>query len=123
MHKFSSKSKKKLETCHPFLQTLCNDVIKVIDITIISGQRGQEEQDELYNKGASELRYPNSSHNHNPSLAVDVAPYPTDWKSKEQFTRMRELFYTFAGKRGIKLKPLIIFSNGGGDFPHIELDI
>jgi peptidoglycan L-alanyl-D-glutamate endopeptidase CwlK len=35
--------------------------------------------------GHSKVRYPNSCHNVNPSLAVDAAPYPIDWLDHERF--------------------------------------
>jgi peptidoglycan L-alanyl-D-glutamate endopeptidase CwlK len=48
------------------------------------------DQDEAYIKGTSRAKWPESKHNHQPSTAVDVAPYPLNW-----FNRPR--FYWFAG--------------------------
>lgn len=76
MPKFSESSSSKLLTCHTDLQTLFNEVVKYRDCTIISGRRGEIEQNELYRRGMSQLRYPQSKHNASPlSLAVDVMPY------------------------------------------------
>lgn len=75
MPKFSKKSKAQLETCHPLLQKLFNEVIKVYDCTIVQGYRGEEEQNKAYAQGKSKLKYPKSKHNKSPSMAVDVAPY------------------------------------------------
>jgi peptidoglycan L-alanyl-D-glutamate endopeptidase CwlK len=47
-----------------------------MDITLVSGHRDRQEQDALFEVGASTLRFPDSKHNKTPSLAVDVQPYP-----------------------------------------------
>lgn len=75
MPKFSKTSKNRLKTAHVLLQHLFNIVVIKYDCTIITGHRGKEEQNELYNEGKSKLTYPNSNHNEYPSLAVDAAPY------------------------------------------------
>lgn len=85
MYKFSSKSKAQLLTCHPELQRLFREVIKGYDCTIIQGHRGKEEQDEYFRTGKSKLEWPLSKHNKNPSLGVDVAPYPIDWNDLNRF--------------------------------------
>ena len=122
MPSFGRKSKEMLETTCEEIQEIANEVIKEMDISCISGFRGEIEQNELFKKGFSKLKYPSSAHNQNPSLAGDFCPFPCNWNDKEDFTRMRELFYYHAGRLGYKLKPLIIFSNGGGDYPHIEIE-
>jgi len=75
MNKFSSNSLAKLEQCDPILQILFNEVIEVIDCTILCGHRGQEEQDKMFEEGKSRCIWPNSNHNSVPSIAVDAAPY------------------------------------------------
>lgn len=90
MAKFSNNSLKKLDTCHPDLITLFNEVIKHHDFTIIEGYRGQEAQDKAFEEGKSKLKYPNGKHNKLPSEAIDAAPYPIDWNDKIRF-------YYFAG--------------------------
>ena len=37
--------------------------------------RTKTEQDELFAKGKTKLKYPESKHNRDPSLAIDIAPY------------------------------------------------
>ena len=56
-----------------------NEVIKIIDITIICGHRDQVEQDKAFSEGKSKFKWPKSKHNSNPSKAVDVSLYPVDW--------------------------------------------
>jgi len=49
---------------------------EVADVSLISGHRGELEQNELVDLGRSQVRYPNSKHNAYPSRAVDFTPYP-----------------------------------------------
>ena len=83
---FSPKSMEKLQTCHKDLQTLMWEVIKGFDCIVLQGYRGQAEQDKAFADGRSKLQWPNGKHNSNPSMAVDIAPYPVDWKDSGRFT-------------------------------------
>ena len=67
------------------LQTLFSEVIQHVDCTILDGYRGQAEQNEYFRTGKSRLRFPQSKHNQEPSLAVDVAPYPINWNDTIRF--------------------------------------
>jgi peptidoglycan L-alanyl-D-glutamate endopeptidase CwlK len=75
MASFSAASKEKLLTCHPDLQRLFNRVVERRDCTIISGRRGEPEQNELFRTGFSQMKYPWSAHNYKPSKGVDVMSY------------------------------------------------
>ena len=90
MPKFGRKSRERLETCHPDLQTLFNAVIEVVDCSITCGYRNKEDQDKAVASGNSKAVYPNGKHNTNPSTAVDVVPYPVDWEDMDRY-------YYFAG--------------------------
>lgn len=90
MPKFSQKSKSQLDTCDRRLQIIFNEVIKHIDCTILEGFRDKKKQNEVFEKGLSDVKWPDSKHNIKPSLALDVAPYPIDWNDKYRF-------YYFAG--------------------------
>lgn len=79
MPKFSQDSFSKLATCHPDLQSLFYEVIKFFDCTILEGYRNQEDQEKAFSSGHSKLHYPSGKHNHQPSMAVDVTPYPIDF--------------------------------------------
>ena len=103
MPSFSKKSASILETCHPKLQQVFNEVVKTFDCTIISGHRPPEEQFKLFQKGRIKDDLGNwlivkredvvtykdgyeklSKHNYRPSLAVDVVPYPVEWDNKDR---------------------------------------
>ncbi len=49
---------------------------EVSDVSLTSGHRGEEEQNELFHQKKSKLEYPQSKHNSYPSLAIDLQPYP-----------------------------------------------
>jgi peptidoglycan L-alanyl-D-glutamate endopeptidase CwlK len=85
MPKFSQQSFSILATCHIELQTLFYEVIKNFDCKIIEGYRNQADQDQAFYSGESTLKWPNGKHNCQPSIAVDVAPYPIDWKNTKRF--------------------------------------
>lgn len=83
MPKFSQASFSKLATCHQDLQTLFYEVIKNYDCTILQGYRNQVDQEKAFAEGNTKLHYPNGKHNHNPSMAVDVTPYPVDFNNSK----------------------------------------
>ncbi len=90
MPKFSQSSFSKLSTCHLDLQALFFEVIKYFDCTIIEGYRNKADQEKAFAAGNTQLHWPEGNHNRNPSMAVDVAPYPIDWTNSKRM-------YWFAG--------------------------
>lgn len=74
---FGKSSQAKLASCHVNLQKIAVMSLEKsqIDISIISGQRNKLEQNELFGRGLSKLRFPESKHNTSPSNAYDFAPY------------------------------------------------
>ena len=104
MPKFSKKSKEKLETCDDNLIELFNEVINTYDCTIIIGHRTKEEQDEAFRTGKSKLKFPHSKHNEEPSMAVDVAPCPIDWKNTKRFYHFAGYVQGIAEKLGIPIR-------------------
>lgn len=82
MFKFSKRSKDNLATAHKLLQLIFNEAINHVDLTVLEGYRGEEEQNKAYNEGFSQVKFPNSKHNKYPSEAVDAVPFPIDWKDK-----------------------------------------
>lgn len=79
MYKYGNSSTARLETCHPDIQRLFNELIKDWDISIICGHRSKEDQEEAVSSGRSKTHYPDSKHNSMPSKGVDAALYPIDW--------------------------------------------
>ena len=75
MYKFSERSLMRLSKAHDDLQLIAKHAINYTDFTIVTGHRGEKEQNDLYERGFSKLRFPQSKHNSYPSRAIDVAPY------------------------------------------------
>ncbi len=82
---FSERSRSILHTCDPRLLKIFVAVVTVFDCTVVSGHRGSHEQEDLFRRGLTKVRYPFSKHNSSPSLAVDAYPYPIDWKDRDRF--------------------------------------
>lgn len=120
MPNFSKKSLARLNSAHPDLQRLFNEVIKHIDCTILCGHRGKEEQNEAFRTGKSKAKWPESKHNTVPSLAVDVVPWPLDWSDTVRFKSLAAFVLATAEKMGIKIRWGGNFSNIV-DLPHFEL--
>lgn len=93
---FGNKSKKQLDTCHKDLQTICNEVIKSFDFSILEGTRTLQQQQIYFKDNKSKLDGINkkSKHQSLPSMAVDVAPYPINFENKD---KVRARFYLLAG--------------------------
>ena len=85
MPRFGKRSISRLKTCDQKLQELFYEVVKHFDCSIIEGHRGEERQNKAFADGKSKVKYPNGKHNQNPSIAVDVAPYPIDWSDRDRF--------------------------------------
>ena len=84
MPRFGKRSKQRLKGVDTKLVNVLNELVKIMDVTIIEGLRSQERQDELVAKGASKTKYSK----HIQGKAVDLAPYPIDWEDRERFHYM-----------------------------------
>jgi peptidoglycan L-alanyl-D-glutamate endopeptidase CwlK len=128
MPSFSNTSLKKLLTCHPDIVKVIQSAINYTDFTVLYGHRTQAEQLELYKKGRElpGAKVTNcdgykikSKHNSEPSLAIDIAPYPIDWKDIGRFYALADIVLREATLLGVRLKW------GGNwemkDFPHFEI--
>ena len=128
MPKFSNRSKERLATCHADLQRLFNEVIKKYDCAILEGHRSNERQEELYHQGKSKLRAGFSKHNENPSIAVDVAPYPINWNDRNRFYHFVGYVKGVADQLGIEIRCGADWDGDNDlhdqtffDLPHFEL--
>lgn len=146
MPKFGKGSLNKLATCDDRLQKVMNEVIKYMDITVIYGHRTKEEQFELFRQGRALVggwwavtepkkvvtnidgSVKKSKHNYKPSKAIDIAPYPVDWKKLDRFKAMKEIVIREADKLGIELIWGADWDMDGDiaehklqDYPHFEL--
>ena len=125
---FGKKSKERLNTCDSNLQKVFNEVIKHVDCSVLEGHRGKDRQNKLYEEGKTKVKYPNGRHNRQPSSAVDVTPYPVDWKDRERQTLFAGFVIGVASQMGINLRwggdwdqDFQVVDNRFDDFPHFEL--
>ena len=102
MPKFGKRSESVLATCDVRLKRVMREVIKFIDISALSGYRILQEQRIKVSEERSKTM--NSKHLSNPSLAIDIAPYPTVWSDRERFTYMAGIVMGIAFTMGIKLR-------------------
>lgn len=113
MPSFSLTSKERLKTCHPKLFMLFSEVVKDYDCAVLCGYRNYTDQEKAFSEGNSKEHFPNSKHNKNPSLAVDVAPYDTANKRiYQEQSKYVEFAYLVLGKA----KELGLPIRWGGDW-------
>jgi hypothetical protein len=129
MPRFSSKSKLKLETCHPKIQKIMEYAIKYVDFTVLEGVRTLARQKELVRQNKSKTL--NSKHlpdENGQSRAIDVVPYPIDWNNRERFILFAGFILGIAQAMGIKLisgidwdRDFYIKDHSFFDAPHFQL--
>lgn len=110
---FGRRSREQLKTCHPDLQKVAAEAIKLLDFSVVEGHRSREKQNEYYLKGVSKLKYPASKHNRWPSEAFDLLPFPVlyghpsdfvkDIYRQRQMDLIRVVMYV-ADQLGVKLR-------------------
>lgn len=130
MFKFGKTSKAKLATCHPDLQKICNEVIKIYDFSVLEGRRTLAQQKKYFKEGKSKLDGVNkkSKHQSRPSRAIDIAPFPIDFNDTKRFYFLAGLVIAEANKLGIKIRwggswngSFDFKQNKFNDLPHFEL--
>ena len=100
MPRFGKRSKERLKGVDAKLQNILNEVVKYFDITIIEGLRSQERQNELVAQGKSKTKFGK----HVDGKAVDIAPYPIDWKARDDFHYLGGFVLGMAASMGIKIR-------------------
>ena len=128
MFHFSASSKRQLSTCDERLQRVFNKVIEHYDCTIICGHRSEADQALAFERGKSELQWPDSKHNSLPSKAVDVMAYPINWFDDQRAAHFAGFVLGIAQGMGIKLRWGGDWDRDGEikdhrfkDYPHFEL--
>jgi|TARA_R110000850_G_scaffold120861_2_gene238556 peptidoglycan L-alanyl-D-glutamate endopeptidase CwlK len=124
MPRFGRTSKKRLEGVDTRLVDVLNELIKIMDVTIIEGLRTGERQKELLKKGATKVKYSK----HMEGKAVDLAPYPIDWKNRDGFHYMGGMIRGIAKQLNVKVRwggdwdsDGDVKDNGFDDLVHVEI--
>lgn len=122
MSELPHASLQRLNTCHPDLIRVVKKVVETYPIIVPpqGGFRGREEQNAAFERGNSRLLWPNSKHNADPSLAIDLVPSPVNWNDIHEFCYMAGFVIATAQQEGVNLL-------WGGrwkkikDYPHFEI--
>ncbi len=118
--KYSKRSIERIEQCDERLQLIAYELIHRMDVTVLCGHRNKADQNAAFAAGKSRLRWPNGKHNRFPSHAIDIAPFPIDWKNLGRFREMCKHVETISKELGLKIRLGRDFK-GLVDMPHIEL--
>ena len=124
MYRFGSKSKELLKDIDIQLIEVLNELIKVMDVTIIEGRRTKERQKQLLGEGKTKTMLSK----HIDGKAVDLAPYPIDWEDRERFHYMGGIVRGLSHCLGYKVRwggdwdsDGEIKDNNFDDLVHIEI--
>ena len=100
MPRFGRRSKQRLKGVDAKLVNVANELIKLMDVTVIEGLRSQKRQDELVAQGKSKTKFGK----HVQGKALDLAPYPIDWKDRERFHYMGGLIRGIGHSLGVNIR-------------------
>jgi hypothetical protein len=108
-------------------------LLHIADISLIEGHRSQVRQDLLYSQELTRVRWPNSKHNTDPSMAVDLQPYPKpqlESELREALSQIAGAMKMYALLHGYKIRwggdwdrDGEITDNDFDDLFHFEIDI
>ena len=124
MPRFGKRSKERLKGVNAKLVNVLNQLIKIMDVTIIEGLRTESRQNELVAQGKSKTKYSK----HLDGKAVDLAPYPIDWEDRERFHYMGGMIRGIGQQMGVDIRwggdwdsDGEIKDNGFDDLVHVEI--
>ena len=139
MPAFGTKSREVLDTVRPELVETMEIVVAEFNISCLEGRRSWARQAELLRQNKTKVGPGDSKHNP-PKLpdgsedtawlsnAVDVVPYPIDWKDAKRFIYMAGMIIGVGRALGHDLRwggnwdedQVIIDDQNFDDLPHIE---
>ena len=124
MYKFGKRSKQRLKGVDARLVNVLNELIKIMDVTIIEGVRSKERQEQLLAQGKTKTRFSK----HIEGKAVDLAPYPINWDDREMFHYMGGMLRGLGKAMGVKIRwggdwdsDGDIHDNNFDDLVHVEI--
>jgi len=100
MPKFGKRSRERMRGVDSRLINVMNELIKLMDVTIIEGLRTKERQEELVAKGASKTKFSK----HIEGKALDLSPYPIDWENRDGFYYMGGMIRGIAQQLGYDIR-------------------
>lgn len=108
-HRFGKRSVYALDTVEPALRAVCYEALEAapFDLTVTCGRRSQADQEKAVAEGRSKVHWPHGKHNAAEgclSRAVDIHPYPIDWKDTRRYYILAGVMLALAHRRGIKIR-------------------
>ena len=100
MPRFGKRSRERMRGVDSRLINVMNELIKLMDVTIIEGLRTKERQEELVAKGASKTKFSK----HIEGKALDLSPYPIDWENRDGFYYMGGMIRGLAQQLGYDIR-------------------
>jgi peptidoglycan L-alanyl-D-glutamate endopeptidase CwlK len=100
MYKFGKRSRERLKGVDARLVNVLNELIKIMDVTIIEGLRSKERQEQLLAQGKTKTKYSK----HIEGKAVDLAPYPINWEDREMFHYMGGMLRGLGKAMGVNIR-------------------
>lgn len=99
---FGNTSRTRLATCHRDIITICNEVIRVYDFSVLEGLRPLYKQQEYFQTGRSKLDGVTRKSKHQDdgtgkSRAVDIVPYKRGHNAFSGRAKDNRRFYFLAG--------------------------
>jgi peptidoglycan L-alanyl-D-glutamate endopeptidase CwlK len=115
VYKLGKRSKDVYATLHPYWRLIIDDLLKIVDVSLIEGLRDSVTQVRYYAEGKSKLSFPLSRHNrtNDPALqrwefelsdAVDLVPYPSAYSDVDKMIDVSQIVLYIAGQKGIKVR-------------------
>jgi len=106
---WSQQSKNRMEGVHPDLIKVADRALSygILDLTVLpdGGVRKPARQMELVKKGVSQtLKSKHLIQRDGYGHALDLAPFPVDWKDKEGFLVLATLMFKAAMELGVKIE-------------------
>jgi len=136
IYRLSEYSLERLRTCDDRLQQIVRIVSAYYDVRVLEGARSWSRQRVLLAEDKTKLGPGKSKHNPPTegdvdwkSLAVDVVPYPIDWKDAKRFIYLAGLMIATGKSLGVELRwggnwdmdQTIIDDQSFDDLPHFEI--
>lgn len=104
MYKFGRKSRSRLKGVDKRLVAVLEELLKMMDVTIIEGVRSEATQYKYFLDKKSKLDGKNKLSKHQLGRAVDLAPYPIKWEESERFYYMGGMVMAIAKNLGFKVR-------------------
>ena len=105
MYYFGKRSKENLLECDSRLQQIAHIVIREYGFSVVCGHRGEQDQNNAYEQGFSNKKFPNGKHNSKPSKAFDIIPDDGGWGADiEQFILLAGIVKGVAAALGHKIR-------------------